>query len=103
MKILTSNDIAYSVDDYPYCEFRNCKTLRNKHGVTYYNIDAAFDIETTNIQAPRHKDKHGKTVKDGNDYAFMYHWQFCVHDKVVFGRTWEEFQKFIIRFDAGFL
>lgn len=95
MRILKSNDTAYNIVDYPYTEYRNCKTLRNKRGVTYYNIDAAFDIETTNIQAPRHKDKHGKTVKDGNDFAFMYHWQFCIHDKVVFGRTWEEFQKFI--------
>ena len=24
-------------------------------------------------------------------YAFMYHWQFCFDDEVVFGRTWEEF------------
>ena len=92
-----NNDIAYDINDFPYTEYRNCKTLRNRHGATYYNIDASFDIETTNIQAPRHKDKHGKTVKEGNDYAFMYHWQFCIHDKVVFGRTWEEFTLFIER------
>ena len=97
MRILTDNDIAYNIDDFPYIEYRNCKTLRNKRGVTYYNIDASFDIETTNIKAPRHKDKHGETVKEGNDYAFMYHWQFCIHDKVVFGRTWDEFQTFIER------
>lgn len=24
-------------------------------------------------------------------FAFMYHWQFCFEDEVVFGRTWEEF------------
>lgn len=24
-------------------------------------------------------------------FAFMYHWQFCFDDQVVFGRTWEEF------------
>lgn len=28
-------------------------------------------------------------------YAFMYHWQFCFDDEVVFGRTWEEFVKLI--------
>ena len=28
-------------------------------------------------------------------YAFMYHWQFCLDDEVVFGRTWEEFQLLI--------
>ncbi len=96
MKFLKNNDIAYSIYDYPYDAYRkNCKTLRNRRGVTYYNVDAAFDIETTNIQARRLKDKHGKTVKEGYDYAYMYHWQFCIHDKVVFGRTWEEFQRFI--------
>lgn len=25
-------------------------------------------------------------------YAFMYHWQFCFYDQVVFGRSWKEFQ-----------
>ena len=25
-------------------------------------------------------------------FSFMYHWQFCLDDEVVFGRTWEEFQ-----------
>ena len=28
-------------------------------------------------------------------FAFMYHWQFCFDDEVVFGRTWEEFQQLI--------
>lgn len=25
-------------------------------------------------------------------YAFMYHWQFCFDDQVVFGRSWKEFR-----------
>lgn len=28
-------------------------------------------------------------------FAFMYHWQFCLDDEVVFGRTWEEFIKLL--------
>lgn len=32
---------------------------------------------------------------DFRPYAFMYHWQFCLEDEVVFGRTWEEFQQLI--------
>lgn len=32
---------------------------------------------------------------DFRPYAFMYHWQFCLDDEVVFGRTWEEFQQLI--------
>lgn len=33
-----------------------------------------------------------KPLKKGEfrPYAFMYHWQFCFDDQVVFGRTWEE-------------
>lgn len=26
-------------------------------------------------------------------YAFMYHWQFCFGDQVVFGRTWQDMRK----------
>ena len=29
--------------------------------------------------------------EDFRPFAFMYHWQFCLDDEVVFGRTWEEF------------
>ena len=33
-----------------------------------------------------------KPVKEEfRPFAFMYHWQFCLDDQVVFGRTWEEF------------
>ena len=28
-------------------------------------------------------------------FAFMYHWQFCFYDEVVFGRTWEDFKKLL--------
>lgn len=28
-------------------------------------------------------------------FAFMYHWQFCFEDQVVFGRTWKEFQELL--------
>lgn len=28
-------------------------------------------------------------------YAFMYHWQFCFEDQVVFGRTWKDFKKLL--------
>lgn len=36
--------------------------------------------------------EQNKPVKgDFRPYAFMYHWQFCLDDEVVFGRTWAEF------------
>ena len=60
-----------------------------KRGVNYLGIPCAFDIETTNIYE---LDEHGKIKKSPRPYAFMYHWQFCFENQVVFGRTWEEFQ-----------
>ena len=36
---------------------------------------------------------------DFRPYAFMYHWQFCLDDEVVFGRTWEEFQDLLKRLE----
>lgn len=36
--------------------------------------------------------EQNKPIKgDFRPYAFMYHWQFCLDDEVVFGRTWAEF------------
>ena len=37
-------------------------------------------------------DNNTPTKNEFRPYAFMYHWQFCLDDQVVFGRTWEEFQ-----------
>ena len=36
-------------------------------------------------------DNNTPTKNEFRPYAFMYHWQFCLDDQVVFGRTWEEF------------
>lgn len=54
-----------------------------KFPITYYSqykkwlrIPAAFDIETTRIEKR----------------AFMYHWQFALGDKIIMGRTWEQFE-----------
>ena len=65
----------------------------SKHrGINYLGIPCAFDIETTNMYE---LDNEGKIKKEPRPYAFMYHWQFCFDDQVVFGRTWEEFQDLI--------
>ena len=50
--------------------------------VQYYDLAAAFDIETT-------------TILDDEPYAFMYQWQFCIEDYVFMGKTWEEYQEFL--------
>lgn len=36
-------------------------------------------------------DQNTPPKDDFRPYAFMYHWQFCFDNEVVFGRTWEEF------------
>jgi hypothetical protein len=71
---------VYNVYDFPYDTFE-LPTV-NKKKVTYYNCSCAFDIEATTIP-PKNETERA--------FAFMYQWQFCLIDTVVFGRTWEEF------------
>lgn len=63
----------------PHIDF---KTVKSNKQITYYNIEAGFDIETTSI----------KTV-EGDKVAFMYVWMFGVGygREVYYGKTWEEF------------
>ena len=84
-------ETVYNINDFPY-SFTNYdfEIVRKAWKGSYYNIDAAFDIEATTIQG---KEK---------PVAFMYQWQFCLHDNVCFGRTWDEFQTFIERLRKGF-
>lgn len=63
-----------------------------KRGVRYLEIPCAFDIETTNMYVRTDK---GNIAKSPRPYSFMYHWQFCLDDQVVFGRRWEEFQELV--------
>lgn len=52
---------------------------KSKSVITYYNIECGFDIEISSI------------IHDGEKQAFMYIWGFGIGDKLVYGRTWEEF------------
>lgn len=81
---------VYSVDDFPYDDLRFAPICTGKKG-TYYNIPCTFDIESTTIE-PEKDDKDNYIY---NPYAFMYQWQFCILDKVIFGRTWEEFKQLL--------
>ena len=53
----------------------------------YFNIPAAFDIETSSF------------ILNDNDEeikcATMYIWQFGLNGTVIYGRTWKEFDKFL--------
>ena len=53
-----------------------------KRSKKLYNCNiCAFDIETTTIPAIQQ--------------SIMYIWQFAIDDTVYYGRTWEEFKKFV--------
>lgn len=47
---------------------------------------ATFDIETTSLE----------------ERGFMYHWQMCIDDRVVFGRYWEEYINLISEISIHF-
>lgn len=70
-----------------------------RRSINYIELPCAFDIETTNITAPL--DDNTPPKEDFRPFAFMYHWQFCLEDQVVFGRTWEEFQHLLKMLEAN--
>lgn len=57
--------------------------VTNNKKITYYNVPAAFDIETSSF------------YMNGEKKACMYVWQFGILNWVTYGRTWEEFDKFM--------
>lgn len=54
-----------------------------KGKVTYYNIPASFDIETSSFMIGEEK------------HACMYIWQFGLNGSVIYGRTWDQFFEFL--------
>ena len=91
-------ETIYTVDDFPFSDFqtlRECrKRGRKKNPITYYDVEMAFDIETTTLEKLDYEryNKTGEKVVKGT--AFLYQWQFCIKDTVCFGRTWNEFLSF---------
>lgn len=55
----------------------------NNKRISYYNVPAAFDIEVSSFYNGEEK------------CACMYVWQFGILNWVTYGRTWEEYIKFI--------
>ena len=80
-------DTIYSINSFPYEEV--CSSILKlrycgRHQTAYLSDFATFDIETTTYQM--------SIIDNEPQYnAFMYQWQFCIADKVIMGRTWEEF------------
>ena len=82
----------YTISECPMLYYLfTCKESK-KRDVSYIEVPAAFDIETTNVFR---RTAAGNIDPDFHPYSFMYHWQFCIGTHVVFGRTWEEFKTLI--------
>ena len=54
--------------------------LKDNKKVWYYNVPVSFDIEVSSFKSI-HMDKK----------CCMYMWSFAIYDKVIIGRTGEEF------------
>lgn len=102
--------IIYDCHTFPYMECVNAD-LKRKHKTSYYNINASFDIESTTIRCPNmetcNKMHSGSCEGDLCEHwiepdVFMYHWQACILDHVIFGRTWNEFLIFLENLTARF-
>lgn len=105
MEIITTETISgrvrvpvYHYTEIPYTqimlEAKESKKPGRGSGVAYLEIPCAFDIETTNIYERIRSGKNkGKINSEKRPFAFMYHWQFCIGFRVIFGRTWDEFRK----------
>lgn len=63
-------------------------TITNNKKEVYYNVPAAFDIETSSFYAAT---SEGEKQKQ----ACMYIWQFGILNWVTYGRTWNEFKAFM--------
>ena len=80
-------DLIYNLSNFPYEEV--CSAILKlkycgHHQTAYLSDFGTFDIETTTYQM--------SIIDNEPQYnAFMYQWQFCISDKVIMGRTWEEF------------
>lgn len=95
----TATDNVYTIKNFPFDEVC-AKLLRYRycggHQTAYIADFGTFDIETTTFQMP--------IIDNEPQYnAFMYHWQFCIDDKVIIGRTWNEFTELleILRLQLG--
>lgn len=59
----------------------------------YYNVPAAFDIETSSFYVDSVK-------RPENKRAILYHWQFGILNMVTYGRTWDELKNFFLALQA---
>lgn len=73
---------CYEILDFPWKNLDIRYSTSNKK-IDYVNSFMAFDIETTTISNTE------------NPHGFMYIWQACIQDILIYGRTWKEFERFL--------
>lgn len=110
IKIQYSENIKRDISDFEQLRkkyFGKLKLSKNKGtpvDILYLDLNQyRQDLFPESIVNPSDQLLHIMEVFDNNTppkdafrpYAFMYHWQFCFDDEVVFGRTWEEFNKLL--------
>lgn len=77
---------TYSVHDFPYDKLTiTAISCRGKKPKQYIYDFVSFDIETTTIES------------NDTAFGFMYHWQACIGNMVITGRSWNEFFSFLDR------
>lgn len=77
-----SEDVCYYDDvENDFDDFINgiCRQTKRKQKIEYYNIPCCFDIETSSF------------YDRGEKAGCMYIWMFSIDDKIIIGRTWDEF------------
>lgn len=78
--MLWYQNMKLNKDDYKQISYFD---THSKQVIKYYNIECAFDIETTS------------QLYNGEKCAYMYIWMFGIGETVYYGRTWEQFGEFM--------
>ena len=66
-------------------EVGELEIIDKNNSLSYFNVPAAFDIETTS------------TEYNGAKFATMYIWQFGINGVSIYGRTWVQFSRLMDR------
>lgn len=64
-------------------EIGELEVVDKNNALSYYNVAAAFDIETSSLYSK------------GAKFATMYVWQFGINGVSIIGRTWNEFDQLL--------
>jgi len=78
--MLWYQNMKLNKDDYKQISYYD---THSKEVIKYYNIESAFDIETTS------------QIYNGEKCSYMYIWMFGIGETVYYGRTWEQYGEFM--------